>query len=696
MPSLDDHFRALTKIRTPEDWPDLEALKPRPLGSPPETSPEPRSHRRRVRSAPGQRHRVAAAALAFAIAVAGIGFAIWTFGGASQSPQPRPAAAVEDGKIAFVTGDFPAYEIYTLNPDGSDMSKLGDGRDPAWSPDGSRLAFTINAPGLGIALMNADGTDRTELTHDVAYAQSPSWSPDGTKIAFAAQDGIYVMSADGTDIHRVGRYTGPLACADFEPSWSPDGTTIAWAVLCDGGGLGIWTVRSDGSGLSTVVDERSGLSAFNYPTWSPDGTLLAFEGGRPVYGEAPGPILEMGIYVVGADGNGLTKLAEGTQPAWSPDGTKIAFLRDLDLVVMSEDGSQVTQVTSGRLASLGPAWQPVPVEGGSPSPSPSASVPPPTTPSVSTVALPDGLGATRVAIGEGAVWALASTGKAGSSVLVRIDPATDHVIAMTPLEAEPWYVAAGGGAVWVGSPRSSTIQRVDGATNEVTGQIQLPGDGVGAIAADEQAVWVQVIQDRSDQGQQNLASLVRIDPQTSEVVATIPLEGLSGYDDEIAIGAGAVWVAGVNLTGPSEERGANLVRIDPTTNTITAVLPVSAFSVRAGADAVWVTSPADGVNDSVHKPESWVAREIDPMTNEVLAPLPLPGNVSGVLAVTAEGVWFSGYDDQGLIHPVRLQAAAFDASVPPIDSVYTDVAFDDASGSIWVATIVGLKLIDAA
>lgn len=318
----------------------------------------------------------------------------------------------------------------------------------------------------------------------------------------------------------------------------------------------------------------------------------------------------------------------------------------------------------------------------------------PGTPALSDVALPGGLSAMRLAIGEGAVWALASTDQGASSVLLRIDPATNEVVATTPLEADPWYVAAGGGAVWVGFPQSGTIQRIDAGTNEVRGKIRLPGDGVSAIAADDQAVWVEVIQDRSDQGQQNLASLVRIDPGTSEVVATIPLEGLSGYDDEIAIGAGAVWVAGVNLTAPSEERGAELMRIDPTTNTIGAVVPVSAFSVRAGADAVWVTSPADGVNDSVHKPESWVAREIDPTTNEVSAPIPLPGNVSGVLAVTADGVWFSGYDDQGLIHPVRLQNGAFDASLPPIDSVYTDMAFDDASGMIWVAAIRGLERID--
>jgi hypothetical protein len=206
-------------------------------------------------------------------------------------------------------------------------------------------------------------------------------------------------------------------------------------------------------------------------------------------------------------------------------------------------------------------------------------------------------------------------------------------------------------------------------------------------------VWVEVFQDRSDQGQQNLASLVRIEPRTAEVVATIPLKGLSGYDDEIAIGGETVWVAGVNLTG-SEERAADLVRIDPTTNTISAVLPVAAFSVRASAGAVWVTSPTDGVNDSLHNPEAWVARQIDPATNELSPPISLPDNVSGVLAVTTGGVWFSGYDHEGLIHPVRLQGEAFDASVPTIDALYTDMAFDDTPGTIWVATTTGLKRID--
>jgi dipeptidyl aminopeptidase/acylaminoacyl peptidase len=596
-----------------------------------------------------------------------------------------------------------------MQPDGSGVRKLTDAAseakvaaEPAWSPDGTRIAFVLSTPehlgayaGDGdLYVMNADGTGLTQLTDGLRDAH-PAWSPDGERIVFVRDQGnsLVVMNADGTGATEI-RLHGDVFPPYQWPAWSPEATQIAFQASPSAGvdTNGVYVTDVDGNGTAKVTPGSSD----GYPAWSPDGTTLAYAGSDGIYLHDMQSGTDHRLTICGKPEN----CGFDFEPSWAPDGNRIVFARQdyggssVQIFVVNADGTGLQQLTSGPEWSAEPIWQPVPVEGGGPSPRPSTSMPSSATPAVSNVRLPDGLGAMRVAIGEGAVWALASTDQAGSGVLIRIDPATDQVLATTPLEAEPWYVAVGGSAVWVGSPRSTAIQRIDTATNEVTAQIRLAGDGVSAIAANDQGVWVEVIQDRSDQGQQNLASLVRIDPRTNGVVASIPLEGLSGYEDEVAIGAGAVWVAGVNLTGPSEERGADLVRIDPSTNSISAVLPVSAFSVRAGADAVWVTSPADGVNDSLHKPEEWTAREIDPTTNEVSAPIPLPGNVSGVLAVIADGIWFSGYDAEGLIHPVKLHNGAFDVSVPPIGSVYTDVVFDDASDTIWVAAVSGLKRID--
>ncbi len=655
--------------------------------------------------------RFAAALVALALAGAGVAFAIVAF---RTGAERQPAAVTqENGLIALATGD-PA-RVTVVNQDGTEARQVTTGKEPdpraeergyfeesapQWSPDGRRIAFVRwYDPGTSLCMIGIDGTGFRVVVPEFDGGQL-AWSPDGSTLAYygGRDETIHLVDADGSNDRALAGL--PSVPEDhpptWMPTWSPDGTRIAFT------SKDLWTIRTDGTDLTRVTDLPEGEFAFD-PSWSPDSSRILFSVGGWETSGGGGAQYGGTLYLVGADGSNLTRLIDDGRfwwaADWSPDGRLVVSMGatptgsadpydwvDPGVYVMAADGSDIRLL--GEKLWGRPAWGPAPIL--------SASSPPPTpeTSAVSNVALPDGLGASRIAIGEGAVWALGSTGETGSSVLVRIDPATDQVVATTSLEPEPWYVAAGAGAVWVGFPRSSMIQRVDAATNEVTGQVQLPGDGVSAIAADDQAVWVEVIQDRSDQGQQNLASLVRIDPQTSEVVATIPLEGLSGYDDEIAIGAGAVWVAGVNLTGPSEERGANLLRIDPMTNSINAVLPVSAFSVRAGAGAVWVTSPADGVNDSLHKPEAWAAREIDPTTNEVSAPIPLPGNVSGVLAVTADGVWFSGYDVEGLIHPLRLQDEAFDASVPPIGSVYTDIAFDEAFGTIWVAATSGLKRVE--
>jgi Tol biopolymer transport system component len=707
MPSKVERLHVIDELATPDLWPDIR--KREPGGEPEGPGPLPPAR------------RLLAAIVALGVAAAGTLVVIRAFTGDEPN---RPLTAPGAGRIVFSGGGGDAQvDLFSMHPDGSDVRQLTDTpaseEQPAPSPDGSRLAFAVREPGdptsYVIGVMDADGANRGEISGTRLEPRNPvgdpAWSPEGSEIAFAAYGdggGIYVAGVDGGRPRRLTSAGPPTIHVDGEPVWSPNGDAIAFIRWIIGGSdeppaYEILEVSPSGGDATLIArfpaptqgspddnGEVRGLS------WSSDGSQLAFA-------------TEGAIFTIDADGAQPRELVScedlgcdsetdvfTDSTTWSIDGRRIAFTAwvnvpsaraDPPLIYVATVSEDPSTVTSTGVGGLFPAWLPVPAEPSSPPPSPES-------PRVSDVTLPGGLAASRIGIGAGGVWALASTGETGSDALVRIEPETRQALASTPLDPDPRYVAAGAGAVWVGFPRSSVIQQVDATTNEVTGRIALPGDGVSAIAADDEAVWVEVFQDRSDQGQQNLASLVRVDSQTSEVVATIPLEGLSGYDDEIAIGAGAVWVAGVNLTGPSEERGADLLRIDPVANSVSAALPVSAFSVAAGADAVWVTAPADGVNDSLHKPETWVAREIDPTTNGVSAPISLPGNVSAVLAVTADGVWFSGYDVDGLIHPVRFQDGAFDPSVPPIDSIYTDIAFDEGTGAIWIAATDGLKRVD--
>lgn len=376
MPSLDDHFRALTKVRTPEDWPDLEALDAGPLRSPYGGRPR----RLRTRPLPRQPHRVAAAALALAVAVAGMGFAIWAFEGASRSPQPRPAATVENGKIAFVRGNAWDATINLMDPDGADPSQLIRGTSPAWSPDGTTLAFVEESADEKPRYISTVSANGLELERLVPLPGRPggigpqAWSPDGTRLVFASNDGIYVVNSDGTDTRRVTRYEGDHACYDLYPSWSPQGSTIVFAVLCEGGNEGLWTVEIDGSDRLPLIAGEYEVDEYRSPVWSPDGTKVAFVKTDWTLDD---PINGASVFVVDKVGTGERRVVNGAafdrSLVWSPDGRAIAFTgyheggSDIFLVDLETD--EVTQLTQTGDA-VDPAWQPVPVDDEPPTPAP--------------------------------------------------------------------------------------------------------------------------------------------------------------------------------------------------------------------------------------------------------------------------------------------------------------------------------------
>ncbi len=299
------------------------------------------------------------------------GQAITGFVVAGTIGNPAPGGVVTDspvaGRIAFVSSRDGNPEIYTINTDGTDLTRLTNDpaidEGPAWSPDGRRIAFVRKSE---IYLMNADGSNVRRTFS--GSAGNPSWSPDGTKIAYSDGTDLWVVSpnAGGPPPTRLFETPG----VDTQPSWSPDGTRLAlvsdwyaYDFVWD-----IFLINADGSGFTGLTENSFDNLDYLGPSWSPNGATIA----HVLITRLDIDQYRTTLAVMNADGTGRRSLLPACsdcgavisfnklRSSWSPDGQVIAFTSGtptaLNVSWAKADGS-----ASGLIVSNGwnPSWRPV-------------------------------------------------------------------------------------------------------------------------------------------------------------------------------------------------------------------------------------------------------------------------------------------------------------------------------------------------
>ncbi|MDQ4123474.1 MAG: CHRD domain-containing protein [Acidobacteriota bacterium] len=278
---------------------------------------------------------------------------IYNSGSAGVCTESGATKRPSNGKIAFVRQSGNQQRIFTVNPDGTNLSVIAADADrhhydPSFSPNGGKIAFTRNNE---IYTMNPDGTGIADLVPSSnSLERYPRWSPNGNIIVFTKygnnSSDIYRVNSDGTNLQKL-----TDSSTYFEKAvWSPNMSQFVYSGAVNGASS-IFTMNTDGT---SQIQITSGYSDRD-PSWSPDGNKIVFDRN----GE---------ICLMNKNGTDIVNLTntpyvfEGN-PSYSPDGTKILFIRyqyDVHQIwEMNLDGSGQKSLVSDS-SNYNPVWQPIP------------------------------------------------------------------------------------------------------------------------------------------------------------------------------------------------------------------------------------------------------------------------------------------------------------------------------------------------
>jgi len=253
--------------------------------------------------------------------------------------EPVPQAVSASRQVAFASDRSGLPQIFLVSLEGGEPLQLtdrpGGACQPAWTPDGAQLAFIspcssnreeYNGASIYVMQVGQDGalTDAAPLISTLTGGDyDPAWSPDGSRIAFTSlrtgRPQIFAAAADGSGEVNL---NNDLAY-NWSPAWSPDGSQLAF-LSGRGGQEEIWLIPAAG-GEETRFTRGDGKNVAR-PAWSPDGAAIVFE---KVVGNIPrliaAPLADGGLRELQVCQDGQLSLQPMGEPAWSADGRWLSF-----------------------------------------------------------------------------------------------------------------------------------------------------------------------------------------------------------------------------------------------------------------------------------------------------------------------------------------------------------------------------------